>query len=106
MNFTDGILSEDALMLKANRLQAEYNKKRQRFFNKARAFYNSTMRSKVVTEELLVELIFELADIKQEYENVCEELKKRGRCTTFGGAGGVREGNELDFRRLDLLHVS
>lgn len=104
MNFTDDILGIDALMLKANRLLAEYNKKRESFFNKSRAFYNSSVKSTYITEENLIELLCELDEIKHAYNTVCEELERLGLKITFSGCG-FREGNELEFRSLDLLHI-
>ena len=74
------------LMLLANNLRKEYNKKRELWYRDATRYFHQAIASHYCTEEALASGIEDCGRLKAQYGEVCDILKKRGYHPVIGDA--------------------
>lgn len=98
-------LSQDELLLKSSELQKEYRDLRQKFFAKAKQFYNQSVASTYHKEDDLIRMCQEMKLLKDRYLMVRDALVARGVRQLNIGETRKSFDNEHTMYKGELLHT-
>lgn len=89
------------LLLIANDIRKEYNKKREYWHNNATRYFHQALTSNYITEERLMYELAECKKLKEEYCKVCDILKSRGCNYNFDTSLSIEASKNLLFVHSD-----